>query len=164
MCTGGPVSRTTAGQECKGRKGTELTYVTKSLSSIADPNHSSSEQAHEQCMDDLYKCSKCVLTFKDKSKLGYHMRTKHERGRLACPQCQCTFVSKAGLTQHVKHIHEKLPRYRCETCGKGYSVRSQYYDHLAAHTGVKRNVCPVCLKQFTFKPSLKTHILRFHTN
>ena len=47
-------------------------------------------------------------------------------------------------TEHVKHkiyyIHENAARYRCETCGKGFSVRSHYYDHLAAHTGVK-DIC-----------------------
>ena len=85
-------------------------------------------------------------------------------GRFACSQCPWTFASKGGLNDHVKLVHQRLARYRCETCGKGYSRRSNYYDHLATHTGTKRHVCVVCQRQFTFKNSLKAHVLRFHVN
>ena len=112
--------------------------------------------------DDSCKCPDCDLTFEGKRKLWSHVRTVHG-GRFVCSQCDCTFVTKQGMRQHVRHIHDKSPRYRCDTCGKGYSTRQNYYDHLATHTGVKRNVCPICLKQFTFKPSLKIHVLQCHS-
>ena len=85
-------------------------------------------------------------------------------GRFAGPQCPWTFASKGGLNEHVKRVHQRLARYQCATCGKGYSRRSNYYDHLATHTGTKRHVCVVCQKQFTFKHGLKAHVLRFHAN
>ena len=100
---------------------------------------------------------------KDRSSLGDDRRTNCESMRFVCPQCQCTLSSRSGLTAHVKIVHEKLARYRGEHCGKGYSHRSHYLDHLATHTGVKRNICPVCQRQFTFKRGLKTHMLRFHS-
>ena len=98
----------------------------------------------------------------ERSSLGHQTITKCVGMCFVCPQCQCTLSSRGGLTEHVKYVHQKLARYQCQHCGKGYSHRSHYLDHLATHTGVKRNVCPVCQQQFTFKPSLKTHMLRFH--
>ena len=89
-----------------------------------------------------------------------HSESKH----VACPQCSRKFVTRNGLYEHVKRKHENQARYRCEVCGKGYSRLSHYHDHRATHTGVKRNVCPACSKQFTFKSGLKAHVLRFHPN
>ena len=99
---------------------------------------------------------------KDISSLPYHARTEHVGKRFTCPRCQCTYASKGGLTEHVRHIHDNASRYRCDTCGKGFIIRSDYYDHLAAHTGVKQYVCSVCLKEFTRKSNMKAHMLQFH--
>jgi len=107
-------------------------------------------------------CTECGLCFRGRRQLVEHKRARHGDKRLACEQCQCTFVSSSGLKEHVKHIHDKLARYQCETCGKGYSIRSNYYDHLATHSGTRRNTCPMCQKQFIYRHSLKTHMLHFH--
>ena len=94
----------------------------------------------------------------------YHVNTRHLDRRCVCARCQCTFVTKRGLNSHVRRIHEKLCRYTCELCGKGYSDGSNYRDHIATHAGVKRNVCSICQKQFTSKNGLRAHMLYFHTN
>ena len=91
-----------------------------------------------------------------------HARTEYIGKRFVCPRCPCTYSCKGSLNEHVRHIHENASRYRCETCGKGFSVRSHYFDHLAAHKGVKRYVCPVCLKEFTWKRNMKVHMLQCH--
>ena len=120
--------------------------------------------AHEHSNPIVFKCSVCGAPFKGKNQLWYHVRTKHVGRRFECTQCQCTFASSGGLKQHVTHIHLKLSRYKCELCSKRYSNRSNYYDHLATHTGARRNVCSICQKQFTFRPGLKAHMLHFHPN
>ena len=115
-----------------------------------------------------YQCVVPGSAFKDTehqdtNRLSYRARTEHVGKRFTCPRCPpCTYSSKSGLTEHVRHIHDNASRYRCETCGKGFSIRSHYYDHLAAHTGVKRYVCSVCLKEFTWKCNMKTHMLQLH--
>ena len=109
-----------------------------------------------------HQCTERGPAFKDISPLPYHGRTEHVGKRFTCPRCPCTYATKGNMTEHVRHIHENASRYRCETCGKGFTIRSIYYDHLAAHTGVKRYVCTVCSKEFTFKGNLKAHMLHFH--
>ena len=123
----------------------------------------SSQPTHERSKVS-YQCTDCAMRFKSNSLLWYHVRTTHSCKRFACPQCSCTFASKGGLNQHVRHTHLKLSRYNCQLCGKGYSDRSNLHDHIATHTGARRNVCPICQKQFTFKPGLKAHMLHFHPN
>ena len=93
----------------------------------------------------------------ERSSLGHDTRTKCAVTRFVCPSAsvRCLVSLRGGLTAHVKIVHEKLARYQCEHCGKGYSHLSHYLDHLATHSGVKRNVCPVCQRQFTFKRGLK---------
>ena len=138
MIPGGPASSLSSGQggSCMGRKHT----------SLPEP----------------YQCTELDPAFKDTNPLPYHARTEHVGKRFTCPRCPCTYASKGGLTEHVRLIHENAARYRCDTCGKGYSIRSHYYGHLAAHTGVKRYVCSVCLTEFTRKSTMKAHMLQFH--
>ena len=73
-----------------------------------------------------------------------------------------SFVSMGVLNSHVRNIHQKLVKFRCQICGKGYDGRINYHDHMATHAGVKRNVCTICQARFTFKRSLKVHVMRFH--
>ena len=100
---------------------------------------------------------------KDQSSLGHDTKTTCAGMRFVCPQCQCTLSSTGGLAEHINIVHLKLARYQCQHCGKGYSHRITYLDHIASHTGVKRYICSICQQKFAFKCSLKKHMLRFHS-
>ena len=150
MVTCGPASRVPTGLE--GETATEL-----AVGAAVVPSVGQWQQTGNMCRD-------CGGMFVGKRHLIEHIRAQHANKRVACPHCQCTFVSKSVRNEHVRYIHEKRMRYNCETCGKGYANRTNYFDHLASHTGAKRNVCPVCQKQFAFKHGLKSHVLHFHTS
>ena len=135
--------------------------VGKDLPSFANPNDNSCRQIQDHYRHTSIDRSVVCMENNQLIKRGVtHSGWKH----VACPQCSRMFVSEAGVAEHVTNIHENQARYRCETCGKGYTRVSHYNDHCDTHTGVKRNVCSVCLKQFTFKSSLKAHVLRYHPN
>ena len=132
------------------------------LTSAVSNNEMSVVQNQSSGLQPVHKCSSCGATYKLRCQLLYHIKAMHAGMRFVCPQCQCTLSTRGGLTEHVKHVHQKLARYQCEHCGKGYSHRSHYLDHLATHTGIKRNICPVCQRHFAFGHSLKEHIRRVH--
>ena len=81
-------------------------------------------------------------------------------GSLLVVSASVPFVSISGLNK----MHKQLTRYRCETCGKGCIDRSRYYDHAAAHTGVKQYTCSICEKKFMNNGLLRKHVLHFHPN
>ena len=100
---------------------------------------------------DRHDCTDCGLVVTGKRKLRDHIRIKHSEGYLTCSQCHVTFATMSGLNYHVRHVHQKLARYRCETCGKAFSNPSNYHDHVATHTGVKRNVLSSVSSTFYFQ-------------
>ena len=158
MFPGDPASRFPTGH---GGPFLTTTSVARTLSSTADGILGGSERAPDHAKLEQNQCADCGMLFTAQVNLWYHVRTMH-RSRFSCPQCECTFASRGGLNQHVRHIHQKLARYQCECCGKRYSSRLNYFDHIATHSGTKRHVCHVCQKEFTFKHSLTLHVARHH--
>ena len=110
------------------------------------------------------ECRYCASTSKGRNQMLHHVKTMHGGRKFACALCQRPYVTKGGLTEHVNKLHKKLSRYRCETCGKVFSDRCLYHDHIAAHSGVKRHTCPICEMKFTYKTSLRPHVLHIHPN
>ena len=150
MSTGGPTNGYVTGQ-C--HEGGHFAIKRATDTYVAHPNHSG-----QQIQEPLRSFRGSAFTERGhRGQIGLYTS-----GRFVCSQCSCTFTRRGGLTEHVKHIHQKLARYQCEHCRKGYSHRSHYLDHLATHTGAKRNVCTICQKEFTFKCNLTRHISHFH--
>ena len=131
-------------------------------SSLAHPNPRTRRHPRERSK---CTCRYCGSAFKNIEQLLCH-ETTHEGGRFVCAEvdCQCSYDSKSGLMKHMNRMHNKLYRYRCETCERGFMDRCRYYDHVAAHTGVKRHTCSICEMKFMIKTSLRTHMLRLHPN
>ena len=44
----------------------------------------------------------------------------------------------------------------------GSNINTNYFDHVAAHTGVKRNMCVMCKKRFTYSRDLSSKIKKYH--
>ena len=161
VSTEGTVSRSQTGHSDNGQKCADFTLTSASgISSIADLILNIRQRLHEHSK---YTCKPCGSTFESMDQLLCH-ETTHEGERFVCAEvdCLCSYASKSGLKKHVNTMHNKVYRYQCETCDRGFTCRSRYYDHLAAHTGVKRHTCTICGMKFMNKSSLKTHVLHFH--
>ena len=160
MSTKGTNSRGQTGHSDNGQKCVDFTVTAANgSSSLTHPNLETCRHLGERCK---YKCRYCMSEFKYRNQLLHHVKTMHDGRQFACRQCQRSYVSISGLNEHVNKMHKRLTRYRCETCGKGFMDRSRYYDHVAAHTGVKQHTCSICEKKFMNNASLRKHVLRFH--
>ena len=160
MSAEGTASRGQTGHSDNGQKCAAFTVNSANGSSgLADETIEGWRHVHD---NSKYTCQLCVSEFDDINQWLHHVTTIHDSRQYVCPECQRVYVSKSGLREHVYKMHKKLTRYRCETCGKGFFVRTLYYDHVAAHNGVKRHTCSMCEMKFTNKCTLKRHVIRFH--
>ena len=128
---------------------------------VVEPTHSSAS-GHLQSR--LTTCPYCRLLFTTVRDMCDHIRTQHADRRYACQQCTCTFGSTFALNRHVRNLHQKLVKFKCQICDKGYNERRDYHDHMSMHAGVKRNVCTICQAQFMSKRALKAHVMHLHPN
>jgi uncharacterized Zn-finger protein len=58
-------------------------------------------------------------------------------------------------------IHTGDVPYKCDICGKGFSVNSNLHRHIRTHTGDKPYKCDVCGQLFSKNDSL--HEICYHT-
>merc|ERR1711962_1067868 len=85
-------------------------------------------------------------------------------GTNVCSLCEQDFPSRAALQQHM-HCHvngDPNAPYRCDECGKTFSVPARLNRHYRTHTGEKPHVCIICQKSFSVKENLSVHV-RVHT-
>ena len=87
--------------------------------------------------------------------------------------CCVVCVTHRGCRQYClipvgrSHCTRNVPlqwRSQCEVPNvtPPWLARATYSDHIATHHGLKRYVCVLCQRQFTFKHSWKSNILHCH--
>lgn len=67
---------------------------------------------------------------------------------------------------HVKRFHTGIKKFVCEECGKSFSVKPSYKDHMLTHStsDPKPFKCVICPKSFASKGTLSVHLKKTHKN
>ena len=122
--------------------------------------------------NDLVICSICGL--ETNWKISVHMRFFHDD--TPCGDCGMILKGVKEYKLHRKRVHTKEvileeenakkvnPEFICSTCGKGYSVKQSYLDHLVTHrpTPPYHKVCEHCGDQFDSRKEYAKHYNRKH--
>ncbi|KAK0411411.1 hypothetical protein QR680_005641 [Steinernema hermaphroditum] len=142
---------------------------------IATATESEAESSSSRSKTDKpYQCTEagCGLSFKSRSSLNRHWRTKHEHGGLAkftCPDCEgVSFNYHSDLLVHQRTAHEGAPPAKrsipCLQCPAMFRTTADLDTHIArVHEKLKMHECPQCHEMFDREFTLQMHIKRRHS-
>ncbi|XP_061097229.1 zinc finger protein 883-like isoform X2 [Conger conger] len=108
-----------------------------------------------------YQCSQCALRFVHPSHLITHQRIHTGEQPYHCSQCGKSFNTSGNLIVHQRSHSGERP-YQCSHCGKSFTRSSQMISHQRIHTGERPYHCTQCGKNFGYLSYLKVH-RRTHT-
>lgn len=79
-------------------------------------------------------CKVCNMEFTMPGGLKNHLKLKHPPDdsslkQYPCGKCDKTFADPRYLDAHVKRVHERILRYFCKECGKGFYEKIQVQRH-----------------------------------
>ncbi|KAG8188442.1 hypothetical protein JTE90_008009 [Oedothorax gibbosus] len=94
-------------------------------------------------------CEQCGREFKTKSLLQQHTRMFHAPRLYRCPQCFQTFK----YLNQFPNVEEFLQKYNT------YLQQINHHPSSSAVLPGMENVCPICLKTYSTKHSMKRHLL-----
>ncbi|XP_016384481.1 gastrula zinc finger protein XlCGF7.1-like [Sinocyclocheilus rhinocerous] len=73
-----------------------------------------------------------------------------------CPECGKSFTHKGHFNEHVK-IHSGVKPFSCPHCQKSFTCRGHLKRHIRIHTGERPYACDQCGKSFKCATNLKDH-------
>jgi DNA-directed RNA polymerase subunit RPC12/RpoP len=85
----------------------------------------------------------------------------HEGKKYRCETCGKKYSAKSNLRRHVEAVHEGK-KYKCKKCGKEYTNPSDLIRHVEAVHERKKYKCKKCGKEYTLKMHLKRHVEAVH--
>lgn len=165
----------------------------KNLSNRSEPDAARSNRQNTRGKKERYHCSyddHCDKSYKKKSALDAHIKTKHEKvglecnichqlfaylsylqnhmkshkekGEYKCKPCNKTYKQKSGLNFHIKKEHSNYSGFKCKACGHKSKTKYDAKVHNRIHTNEQPYKCSFCEKPFKQKSNLTQH-LRIHT-
>lgn len=104
-----------------------------------------------------YLCWICPSkkTYKSKSTLYLHMRTKHTEEKFECNDCKLKFQFKHSLEYHINKVHLKIKPYACDKCSKSFYNQPSWLLHWKTH--FVQYTCSVCQQKFKHQNNLSRH-------
>lgn len=108
----------------------------------------------------LFHCKLCKKNFRCQANFDKHNLTIHTQGEVSsfpCDQCKKVFSSQSFLDDHKETVH--LKNFPCshEGCKRSFSSQSRLESHMLVHEE-RSFMCNVCGKMFTSKSSFLNHM------
>ena len=103
-----------------------------------------------------FKCGVCDAELDNVWDYNLHYLDNHPP--TPCPYCPRLFSLPRTMAKH-KYSHDEI-MYECETCGQGFTFKSQYDSHRRVHLKIQGYVCfkANCGQQFKHESELNAHL------
>lgn len=63
------------------------------------------------------------------------------------------------LGLQLSHPWQGVKEFKCEVCGREFTLQANMKRHMLIHTSVRPYQCHICFKTFVQKQTLKTHMI-----
>ena len=77
----------------------------------------------------------CNFQSSFRSTLLAHRRANHDRRQVACTHGGCSFRTSRPkyMKSHVEQVHQKVKRFTCHVCDKGFYLKQKLRSHQQVH-------------------------------
>ena len=108
--------------------------------------------------NEIHTCPKCGKEYSNIHYLNKHVKGAHGE-KIPCIHCGKLYGTRHDMNRHIQsqHTSNDQKKYRCETCGKGFSANERLKDHINIHTGEKPYKCQFCTACFASKGNHVQH-------
>ena len=74
------------------------------------------------------------------------------------------FHTSYKLNRHLQTVHTdaKYKAFQCQECGKGFSAKDTFNNHLNIHKGIKPFKCDFCETKFQNASNKIAHVKKIH--
>jgi len=108
-----------------------------------------------------FACDACPKRFAQSSQLRQHASIHSVVGTHICPTWGEAVTRPWRLQSHRRAAHAEVDasqkRYRCDDCGREYSLRQSWVYHRLTHSSDRPFQCDVCCRQFRVIGQLRQH-------
>lgn len=120
-------------------------------------------QEHVKAKHKKLRCEVCQRVYFNAKPFKNHVKT--HRVQYCCDICNHKFTVKSSVKKHIIENHlGKIPRSKCEHCGKMILSRMLRFHIKRVHKKQKDHACHVCGKSFFNLPNLRKHLAAVHLN
>lgn len=98
----------------------------------------------------------------DNNNTGSNRRMKKAK-RFKCESCGSAFSMRSNLRRHVKTVHEDRRGWRCDICGAAFGLKQNLCTHVRVkHEKLRPFTCDACGGTFGYKQVLQNHRRSIH--